>query len=262
MANDRLADLSPIARLLFIYLWMLADREGRLEDRPNKIGAQALPYDRDADVEDLLNRLAKAGFITRYLVGEQALIQITNFAKHQAPHVRESSSELPSSEQGTTKDVTMHSLGSAEPLPRSPDCGLLIPDVLIAEEVANATVASKPATEQRATCPAEEIVRLYHDAMPLNPLVKSLSDKRRRSIRARWKEAATLTCKPFGYKTREDGLRAWRQFFEICAESEFLTGRAKASPGKPPFVATIDFLISPDGFTKCIENHYHREAAQ
>lgn len=263
MENEELADLDPIARLLFIYLWMLADREGRLEDRPKRIAGRALPYDRDANVDELLQQLAGAMFITRYTVGDLAIIQINNFSKHQSPHVRESASELPSMEQSTAKVVTKHNLGSAEASPRSPDSLFLIPDspFLIAEVAADAAVASKQATEQRPACPAEEIISLYHEAMPLNPRVKSLNDKRRKSIRARWKEAAALTCQPFGYSTREEGLTAWRQFFEICAESAFLTGRAKPTPGKPPFVATIDFLISPDGFIKCLENQYHREAA-
>lgn len=129
MANERLAELPAISRLLFIFLWMLADREGRLEDRPKRIAALALPYDREIDVDDLLNQLASAGFIVRYTAEELALIQISNFSKHQAPHVRESASELPSIEQGTTNAVTKHDLGCAEALPRSPDS--LIPDSLL-----------------------------------------------------------------------------------------------------------------------------------
>jgi hypothetical protein len=263
MENEDLADLDPIARLLFIYLWMLADREGRLEDRPKRIAGRALPYDRDADVDDLLNQLAGAGFITRYSVGDRALIQINNFTKHQSPHVRETASELPCMEQGTTKAVTKHNLGNAEALPRSPDSLFLIPDspFLIAEVAADAAVTGKPATQEKPACPTEEIVRLYHEAMPNNPKVKVLNDHRRKTIRARWKDAASLQCKPFGYSSREDGLAAWRQFFEVCADSDFLTGRAPAQPGKPPFVADIDFLMSPAGFAKCLENKYHREAA-
>ena len=130
MENEELAELPPVARLLFIYLWMLADREGRLEDRPKRIAGRALPYDRDVDVDDLLNQLAGARFIVRYTVEELALIQIINFSKHQAPHVRETASELPSTEQGTTKAVTKHDLGSAEASPRSPDSLFLIPDSL------------------------------------------------------------------------------------------------------------------------------------
>lgn len=123
MDNEELAELEPMTRLLFIYLWMLADREGRLEDRPKRIAAQALPYDRHADVGAMLDDLHKAGFIVRYEAQGIACIQITAFAKHQTPHVREAASSLPSIEQGTTKAVLEHNLGSAETSPRSPDSG-------------------------------------------------------------------------------------------------------------------------------------------
>ncbi len=110
-------------------------------------------------------------------------------------------------------------------------------------------------------CPIARIVKAYHDLMPDNPRVKVLNDKRKRAIAARWREAAKLDCKPFGYTTVEDGLRAWRAFFTVCAQSEFLTGKAKAQPGKPTFLADIDFLTSPEAFAKCLENKYHRDAA-
>lgn len=131
------------------------------------------------------------------------------------------------------------------------------------KEEANASVAVKPAAVAavQPSCPADDLIDLYHELMPLNPPVRIINDARRKSIRARWKEASLLTCSPFGYSNRQDGIVAWRKFFEVCAESEFLTGRAKAMPGKPPFVADIDFLFSPSGFAKCLENKYHREAA-
>lgn len=145
MANERLAELPAISRLLFIYLWMLADRDGRLEDRPKRIAALALPYDREVDVDDLLTQLAGAGFIVRYTVEELALIQISNFSKHQTPHVREAASELPCIEQGTAKVVTKHCLGSAEASPRSPDS--LIPDSLIPDTSACSPSASESAED-------------------------------------------------------------------------------------------------------------------
>jgi hypothetical protein len=155
MDNEQLAEFEPATRLLFIYLWMLADREGRLEDRPKRIAAQALPYDTDLNVESMLSDLQSAGFIVRYQAGGLACIQITAFAKHQKPHVREAESTLPTLEQNATKAVTKHShgsakdnqgnaqhqpngpetasnrehdLGSAKASPRSPDCGMRIPD--------------------------------------------------------------------------------------------------------------------------------------
>ncbi|CAK1286415.1 Replication protein 15 [Burkholderia pseudomallei] len=113
----------------------------------------------------------------------------------------------------------------------------------------------------RLMCPVERIVAAYHHHMPDNPRVKVLNDKRKRAIAARWREASKLDCKPFGYSTVEAGLNAWRAFFTVCAQSEFLTGKARAQPGKPPFIADIDFLMSPEAFAKCLENKYHRDAA-
>ena len=109
------------------------------------------------------------------------------------------------------------------------------------------------------SCPYREVVDLYHEAMPDNPRCKILSKSRKAAIKARWTEAAKLTCKPFGYATRAEGLAAWQQFFEICAGSDFLTGKAPGSNGRPPFIADIDFLMSPSGFARTLENKYHRE---
>lgn len=144
MDNEELAELSGLHRLLFIYIWMLADREGRLEDRPKRIAAQALPYDRTADVGAMLDDLQSAGFIVRYVVDGLACICIPNFSKHQSPHVREADSELPSPDQGTTKEVTKHNLGSAQSSPRSPDSLFLIPDSLIPD-----VPQAKPSTPPR-----------------------------------------------------------------------------------------------------------------
>ncbi|MEI6309491.1 MAG: hypothetical protein WCP58_07610, partial [bacterium] len=56
--NEYLGKLDPLVRLLFAGLWCLADRKGRLEDRPGKIKIEALPCD-DCDVEQMLEDLAR-----------------------------------------------------------------------------------------------------------------------------------------------------------------------------------------------------------
>lgn len=93
-SNEALAEVSPIGRLLFAGLWCLADREGRLEDRPKRIKAEVLPYDK-TDVDRLLSSLAEHGFIERYEVDGDRLIQVINFKKHQTPHIKEQASTLP-----------------------------------------------------------------------------------------------------------------------------------------------------------------------
>lgn len=121
-ANDDLADIHPLGRLLFIGLWTLADREGRLEDRPRRIKAEVLPYD-DCDVDGLLDDLQQHGFILRYEVGGNRFIQVVNFAKHQNPHVKESASTIPA--HGEHQTSTVQEQCNEQPKPEQAG---LIPD--------------------------------------------------------------------------------------------------------------------------------------
>jgi len=134
MDNEDLAELEPVARLLFIYLWMLADKEGRLEDRPKRIAAQALPYDRTVDVDALLDELHHYGFLIRYTAENIKCIQILNFAKHQHPHHKEKPSELPSPDLAEKSPViTGQGQGKPSNSIKNPSDSL-IPDSLIPEE--------------------------------------------------------------------------------------------------------------------------------
>ncbi len=81
-------------RLLFIGLWTLADRLGRLKDRPKRIKAELFPWD-DCDVDPMLEDLHAIGLIQRYEVDGAKLVCISSFLKHQRPHPREAESTLP-----------------------------------------------------------------------------------------------------------------------------------------------------------------------
>ena len=133
-------------------------------------------------------------------------------------------------------------------------------EVEVEVEVEEITTTSSPSDDVKK-CPIGQIVNLYHELMPFNPQVKVINEARKSAIRQRWREAAKLECDPFGYETRAEGLECWRKYFEICALSDFLTGKIAPQNGKPAFVADIDFLLSPSGFAKTLENKYHREIA-
>lgn len=92
--NEDIVELPCEARLLFIGMWTLADREGRLENRPKKIKMSLFPAD-DINVSEQLSNISKYGFIELYNVDGTDVIQITNFVKHQTPHGLEKDSELP-----------------------------------------------------------------------------------------------------------------------------------------------------------------------
>lgn len=92
--NEDIVELSIEARLLFIGMWTLADREGRLENRPKKIKMSLFPAD-EINVSELLLDISKYGFIELYNIDGMDIIQIVNFVKHQTPHGLEKDSELP-----------------------------------------------------------------------------------------------------------------------------------------------------------------------
>lgn len=128
--NDILAECEPLARILFTGLWTIADREGRLEDRPRRIKAEILPYD-DVDCDNLLSQLAEKGFIIRYLAGGDRFIQVTNFDKHQNPHQKEAASEIPAPDltgASTVQEQEVHTENPADSLNLIPDTPIRIPD--------------------------------------------------------------------------------------------------------------------------------------
>lgn len=80
--DEQLAEHPPLTRILFEGLWTLADKHGRLEDRPKYIKVEVLPYDK-CDIDAMLAALATSRFITRYTVDGRAYIEVRTFTKHQ-----------------------------------------------------------------------------------------------------------------------------------------------------------------------------------
>lgn len=93
-SNEELAENDPLGRILFEGLWCLADKSGRLEDRPKKIKALILPYD-DVNVNKLLDNLYDSEFIIRYSVDSSAYIFIPEFLTHQQVYHKEEESQIP-----------------------------------------------------------------------------------------------------------------------------------------------------------------------
>lgn len=93
--NEILGDAEPLLTILFTGLWCLADREGRLEDRPKRIKAEIFPYRDGLDVDEMLSWLEEQSFINRYRIDNESFIQVTKFHEHQNPHHMEAESVIP-----------------------------------------------------------------------------------------------------------------------------------------------------------------------
>lgn len=99
--NEFMASKAPEVQLLFLGLLTIADRDGRLEDRPLKIKGQVFPFT-EIDIDAALNELAStsdpfqdAPFIFRYTVDGRRYIQVVNWEKHQNVHPKEVPSTIP-----------------------------------------------------------------------------------------------------------------------------------------------------------------------
>ena len=103
--------------------------------------------------------------------------------------------------------------------------------------------------EKIPPCPHQKIIDLYHEILPELPKVKAWNETRRRYLQARWREA----------KERQN-LDWWRRFFKYIRESDFLMGRTIPSNGRPPFRATLEWILRPNNFAKIIEGFYHRKS--
>jgi hypothetical protein len=141
--NADLVELSFEARLLFIGLWTIADREGRLEDRPKQIKMELFPAD-NLDCDAILNSLAEIGMISRYEHDGKRYLQVVNFKKHQNPHKDERASTIPSNGEhsASTVQAPCEEDATSEVVGLIPDS--LIPDSLIAESKSGGDSCESP----------------------------------------------------------------------------------------------------------------------
>jgi hypothetical protein len=113
--DEALCRCSVQARLAWAYLPCYADREGRLADKPVTLRFEIFPADLGVDMEALLDELAAAGLIVRYLADGRRYIQIRTFARHQKPHRREAPSFIPPpADPGQAQDRPGTDLGQAK----------------------------------------------------------------------------------------------------------------------------------------------------
>jgi len=164
--NEVLGTHDPLLTLLFEGLWMLADREGRLEDRPLRIKAEVFPYRDGVDINAMLDWLADNGFIARYDVRGCKCIEVIEFLKHQKPHQNEPPSELPA-RPGTTKGRRTSTNGA------SPST--------------NGESTSENGARTRADLLIADCL-LIDSLLIESPFLESLNTERFRSVWARWVE--------------------------------------------------------------------------
>lgn len=108
--------------------------------------------------------------------------------------------------------------------------------------------------ERLPDCPAQRLVDLYHERLPLLPQCFVLNETRRGYLRARWREYAER----HKWRSEQEGLEFFADYFAHVSKSKFLTGRTKGREDRPPFVADLEWLFRPMNFAKVVEGKYHQ----
>ena len=275
--NEDLVELDFSTRLLFAGLWTVADRAGRLQDRPKKIKIDVFPAD-NLDINAMLQALHDGGFIERYAVDGSKFIQILNWSKHQNPHHTEKASDIPDKDGCLTVKTPLETKHIAKQDGEYlADSLLLIPDSLVIHSLSESAIPSGPADQKPNSekpdskkspvplCPFDAVIDAYESALPDLPSVtRSLfrDGVNGKATAQRWAWVLTATHEKGSKKglrlavTHQDGIDWFTRFFAYAAGSEFLTGANGKFPG-----CNLGWLVTKANFEKVLAGNYHMEKA-
>ena len=93
--------------------------------------------------------------------------------------------------------------------------------------------------------PYADIVAAYHDAMPMLPRVRDITEARKRKMKTAWLARAS-----------RQSVGAWAKYFAHAAKSDFLTNGANG------WRASFDFLIEGSNIVKVMEGNYDNKDIQ
>lgn len=266
--DEEMSEQHPDAQLLFIGLWTLADRDGRLEDRPKRIKASVFPY-RAVDVEKRLAELAAAGFIVRYEGAGKRLLAIRTFAEHQRPHPKETSFGFPPPPDGPAAPGPAPT--SPGPTPVEPgsftasreetrpgvDASRRVPPLVVVGDGGGSGDGDglpSPAAPGGGEAPApstlfpeptpRDVLALWNEAAhPDLPRCRELTPDREKAARARLKERGL------------DGPEGLRAVLERIGRSGFCRGRNDKG-----WRADVDWLLKPGTAARVLEGKYDDRA--
>lgn len=291
--NDQLAECCFAARILFEGLWCLADREGRLCDRPKKIKAEVFPYD-NLDVDELLKELSDNNLIVRYEVDGECYIEISTFLKHQKPHPKEAQSTIPTSQSASTTVVSEEAepkkvqevvpgqeqavkssyLGATQTIPRcDPDNTLELssPAESCFLESLNPVSLNpeslNPESKNKDLCIPNgiHVDRPSLSTCPHQKIVALYAEclPELRQVREWTAARQKLLAARWKERAERQSLDWWRDYFLKVKASDFLMGRCPPrKDGSPPWMADLEWLIRPSNMPKVLEGKYDNRRAK
>ncbi|MGB9813501.1 MAG: hypothetical protein ACPLRZ_07780 [Thermovenabulum sp.] len=259
--SDTIAQLSPEEEIFFYRLLVVCDDYGRMDARPAILRARCFPLKIDQVTEEKisawLKKLADVGLIEIYVVEDKPYLQIRTWEKHQ--QIRAKNSKYPSPDEGIkSNDIICNHMKSNDSIcPRESIYenreSIYENNNNISSEILSSKTDDAQTSEPTLTQSTKEtqdvsnnlqnklklsdVVEIYNSICVSLPKVVTISEKRKKQIRALLKKIRDET--------------ELRTVFMKAEESDFLSGRSGRWNG-----CNFDWLINYNNFIKVLEGTY------
>lgn len=106
------------------------------------------------------------------------------------------------------------------------------------------------------TCPQEKILILWNKHLPHLTQPRSWEGARQQSLKQRWIQASKPSSYSDGYKSLDDGLGWWNDFFQYIATGTKLA-QGFESQGRV-WTPTLEWILKLENFQKIIDGKYNK----
>ena len=160
----------------------------------------------------------------------------------------------------TRANQELHAQGGREGKGKEGDIGHLAPDGADADDPPAPTIVggappTKPKPSPLPKCPVDQVIAVYHEALPNLPRIKLMDDRRQKEIDRFWRWVLTSK-KTDGTPratTADEAVDWTRAYFGRAAENDFLMGRGQRAAGHENWRCDLEFLLSDKGRRHVIE---------
>lgn len=241
-------ELSPNAKLLFLYLWTndVCNQAGMYQITKRRIEFE-LGFSIDGIIESLQEKV--------YWDPERQIIWVKNFVKWQCQNPSFLISAL-KIVADMPADLQQKFVEYNQQLIASYDVDVKQYHVTTMPTPTPHGVTTNPSSEQNRTeyiyvtdkisdpCPHKKIINLYHQILPELPAVKSWAEERQKQLRQRWKE-----------ESKRQNLEWWKRYFRYIRESPFLMGENNRH-----WMPNLEWLVKKRNLINVIEGKYHNNS--
>lgn len=230
-SSEDIAKLDPMEEIFFYRLIVNCDDFGRCDARPQMLKAKLFPINETIGTEDCsmyLIKLVEVGLVAMYENDGRPYLFLTKWEDHQQMRARRS--KYPDPPTHNSKLISIDINGNQL---KSDEITCTRESNPIQSE-SNPNLNPNPIQED---VPYQKMIDLFHERCPSLPKIKSMTDKRRRTLKARW---ADLKGDVIDYQA----------FLDRVEKSDFLTNRTGT------WKADFDWIMTQHNFVKIIEGNY------